>query len=202
MATPDGQERFAMVKKRHYHTFHEAVENKKADPKIIPLCTFLNDQNEFFSASSCSGRIVILNLDKDENKQESAFYYKKHGTVRASELWKKIKAKTTHTLWFKQEPFILHLGTNTLENANRILEWAGKAGIKRCGIIVAKPGKFIIEMIGTQGLAIPVKNENQVFITETFFSTAVKIANQKLQRNFKRLQKLETIIRTDLKEKK
>ncbi|MBU0636122.1 hypothetical protein KKE06_03790 [Candidatus Micrarchaeota archaeon] len=199
MVSKTGIERFQMVKKRHEKTFEKAVQEKKADAQIIPLCRFLNQQPFFFTASSCSGRIVVLRLDAQETKREAAFFYKKHEKTNAKIVWNKINEKTTDILWFKQEPFILHLGTNSLENANRVLVCARKAGIKRAGIIVAKTGKFLIELIGTHGMAIPVKKNNIILVEKDFFVFLVKQANKKLEINFERLKKFEKIVKKELR---
>jgi tRNA wybutosine-synthesizing protein 3 len=198
MQSKAGTERFSMVKEYHRTTFEKAVREKKADPLVIPLCRFLNQQLEFFTASSCSGRITVLELDESENKRESAFFYKKHGSVQTEAVWKRIREKSRNNLWFKQEPFILHLGTNHLENARLLLECCKEAGIKRAGIMVAKPGKFVLEIIGTQGLAVPVKQKNRMLVEKKFFRFLVKQANKKLERNFERLKKFEQALRKKL----
>lgn len=201
MALEAGKGRFGMVKEYHGITFEKAVAEKKADSAIIPLCRFLNGLPEFFTASSCSGRITVLELDEQENKRESAFFYKKHGKISAETVWKRVHEKSMNNLWFKQEPFILHLGTNSLENANRLLECCREAGIKRAGIMVAKPGKFVLEIIGTQGMAIPIKQKNKVLVEKKFFAFLSKQANKKLEANFVRLKRFETVLRKKLKEK-
>lgn len=202
MVSEAGNERFGMVKEYHQMTFEKAVAGKKADPNIISLCRFLNGLPEFFTASSCSGRITVLELDEQENKRESAFFYKKHGKINAALVWKRVHEKSQNNLWFKQEPFILHLGTNSLENANLLLESCREAGIKRAGIMVAKPGKFVLEIIGTHGMAIPIKQKKRVLVEKKFFSFLSKQANQKLERNFARLKRFEAVLRKKLKEKK
>ncbi len=201
MALEAGKERFGMVKEYHRTTFEKAVAEKKADPRIIPLCKFMNGLPEFFTASSCSGRITVLELDEQENKRESAFFYKKHGKINAKLVWKRIHEKSQNNLWFKQEPFILHLGTNSLENANLLLDCCRKAGIKRAGIMVAKPGKFVLEIIGTHGLAVPIKQKNRVLVEKKFFGLLARQANKKLEANFVRLKRFEGILRKKLKEK-
>lgn len=201
MAEKAGIERFGMVKEYHHTTFEKAVREKKADPPIIPLCAFLNGLPEFFTASSCSGRITVLELDEEENKRESAFFYKKHGKINAAAVWKRVHEKSQNNLWFKQEPFILHIGTNSLENANLMLGCCHEAGIKRAGIMAAKPGKFILEIIGTHGLAVPVKQKNTVLVQKKFFGLLVKQANKKLEINFGRLKGFERILRKRLVKK-
>lgn len=198
----DEKNRFEMTKKSHLESFQTAVAEQKADPKIISLCRFLNRQPEFFSSSSCSGRIMLLNVDQFETKQPNAFYYKKHGKASAAEIWKKLQAETKNELWFKQEAFILHLGTDNLKNANRLLAISRTAGIKRGGIMVAKPGKFILEFIGTRQFAVPVKTGNEIIVNEPYVQILVKRANQKLGQNFAQLKRFENEIKKELKKQR
>ncbi|MDO8625384.1 MAG: tRNA wybutosine-synthesizing 3 family protein [Candidatus Diapherotrites archaeon] len=191
-------ERFQMVKQHHYRTFHTAVKTQKADKAAIPLCTFLNDQTKYFTTSSCAGRILLLNVDSMETKQETAFLYKSHETANALTAWNSLGAPTRNEVWFKQEPFILHIGTDSLENANRILSCSREAGIKRGGIMVAKPGKFLLELLGTQGISAPVKHKKELLVDEKYFGFLVKRANLKLEKNAQQLQRFERIVREKL----
>jgi tRNA wybutosine-synthesizing protein 3 len=194
-----GDERFEMVKRRHYQTFHDAVRNQKADADAIPLCAFLNDQPRFFTASSCSGRVILLNVDSMESKQEAAFLYKTHSKANAAAAWKTLSTqKTRKEVWFKQEPFILHIGTDSLANANLILSCSRDAGIKRGGIMLAKPGKFLLELLGTQGISAPVKKGTQLIVDEKYFRLLVSRGNQKMSKNREQLQRFERVLRDRL----
>lgn len=136
--------RFEMTKKRHAETFAKAVREGKADEALIPLCGFVSGTRNFFTSSCCSGRILLLQLSKDEKKLGTKFHRKWHNVVKPKEVWAALKEKTSNEVWFKMEPIILHLGTNTLENANIVLETMKRAGVKRGGIIVAKPRKIFV----------------------------------------------------------
>ena len=129
--------RFEMVKERHKKTFFDAVKQGKADSQIIPFCRFISKTKNFFTSSSCAGRIVLLDIDKEGNKKEAAFHAKWHRKISFKELMKEInKQNSEEELWFKLDPFILHLGTDSLENAKKVLEAAKTAGIRRAGIMV------------------------------------------------------------------
>ncbi|RLG68802.1 MAG: hypothetical protein DRO07_03065, partial [Candidatus Iainarchaeum archaeon] len=72
-------------------------------------------------------------------------------------------------------------------------------GVKRGGIIVAKPGKFILELIGTEEIALPVKFGDKIIVSKSFMKEVVRKANEKIEANFERLKKFESIIRAELK---
>jgi tRNA(Phe) wybutosine-synthesizing methylase Tyw3 len=142
---------------------------------------------------------MLLKTDAKESKREAGFHAKWHRAIKLPELMKEIEKKVdSPELWLKQEPFILHLGTNNLANANRLLQCCRKTGIKRAGIMVAEDGKFIIELIGTQNLALPVKKKNEIIAEKKFLQFALEKANAKLERNYALLKKFEKILGQEL----
>ncbi|MDD5148020.1 MAG: hypothetical protein PHH08_00980 [Candidatus ainarchaeum sp.] len=191
--------RFGMTKKRHSETFARAVKEGKADTAFIPLCGFIAKTKNFFTSSCCAGRILLLELQKDEKKLGSNFHRKWHRTVKTEEVWKAMQEPIKGELWFKMEPLILHLGTNTLENANVILETMKKAGVKRGGIIVAKPGKFLFEIEGTQRISVPVQSKGKILIEKKFLDFLVKKANGKMKKNSLAIKRLEKELKKVLK---
>ena len=116
------EKRFEMVKEHHKKTFEDAAINGKMDPQLVSLCRFIASTKQFFTSSSCSGRIVLLKVNAEESKQESAFHRKWHSTVSADEVWNALEEKTKEELWLKQEPLILHIGAESIEGAKKILE--------------------------------------------------------------------------------
>jgi len=193
-----GAERFSMVKDMHRKSLEKAIKEKKADRQIIPLCKFVSKTKHYFTSSSCAGRIILLQLPKDENKLGAFFHRKWHRKVREKELWQGIKADTRGELWFKLDPFILHIGADSLENAKKVLSHIKKAGIRRGGIMVAKPGKFLIEMQGSQGISFPVKKGKTVLVEEYYLKYVLERANQKLEKNYELLKRLEIVLREEL----
>ena len=153
--------RFSMVKQRHASTLEKAGREGKLDSAMAPLCGYIAKTKDYFTSSGCGGRILLLGL-VDRTKKNSYFHRKWHGEVRPGEVIKALKEKTRGEVWLKMEPFIIHIGTNSLENARKLLALKDRSGIKRGGIISAKPGKFIVELIGTDELSVLVKKEGRV----------------------------------------
>lgn len=192
--------RFKMIKERHKKTFLKAIEERKADKQIIPLCRYIAKTKKFFTSSSCAGRIILLDIDSEGNKKEAAFHSKWHRKVKFNELMKEIEKKQNEEeLWFKLDSFILHFGSNNLENAKKILEAAGKTGIKRAGIMVAEEGKFIVELIGTQTMALPVKAKGKLLVEEEYLKKILEKANKKLEKNYFQLKKFTGIVKKTIK---
>ncbi len=196
--TIDEITRFDMIKKRHKETYEEAKKIGRMDADFIPLCDYIIKTKNYFTSSSCAGRIALISLGEEETKMESAFYRKWHRKVTENEVLEAIKEFKGKVIYFKQEPLILHLGTNTIENARKILELCEKAGIKRAGIKVAKEGKFIVEMLGTQSITAPVKDA-AITASEEYVKYLVKKGNEKFEKNQALILKLHALAKKMLK---
>ncbi|MFA6064770.1 MAG: hypothetical protein WCW44_00685 [archaeon] len=182
--------RFNMTKKHHKETYEEAKKMGRMDLDFIPLCDYIVQTKNYFTSSSCAGRIALIGLGDEETKQESAFYRKWHRKVKPKEVLDAVADFTGKVLYFKQEPIILHLGTNNLENAKKVLVYCETCGIKRAGIKVAKDGKFIVEMLGTQSITAPIK-EGKMTVSEEYLKYLIKKGNEKFKKNQELIKKME-----------
>ncbi len=192
------ESRFEMTKKHHTETFLKAKKDGKMDEDFIPLCMHITKTKDYFTSSCCSGRISLVGLNKEEEKRESAFHRKWHRTVKLREVEEGMNSYTGHILWFKQEPIILHIGANNIENAKKILVLCEKVGLKRAGIKVVKEGRYIIEILGTHNITTPIKEGNFI-IDKKYLEYLVKKANQKFIKNQEILKKLTKQIKKEIK---
>lgn len=194
-----GKTRFFMTKKHHKKTFEQAKKQGKMDIDFISLCEYISKTNNFFTSSCCAGRICLVGMDNKETKKESIFHRKWHRKVDFSEVKEGIESFLGEILWFKQEPLIFHMGTNSLENARLILQICEKASIKRAGIKVAKEGRFIIEMVGTPNITLPVRKNKKTLITDEYLKFIIKKSNEKFMKNKKTLKTLEKLVKKEIK---
>jgi tRNA wybutosine-synthesizing protein 3 len=190
-----------MLKRHNAEELDKAVKQGRADKRMIGICTFLNSLPDFFTSSSCSGRIVLLGLKGKNEKQPGAFHKKWHRKVGVAEVMSGIREKAhKKEMWLKLDPFIMHVGARNLESSRRLLECMRLAGIKRGGIILAQEEKFLIELQGTQAMALPVKRMGKQLVGKTYLSLVVKTANKKLGENYKRLELFERVCKRELKQ--
>jgi tRNA wybutosine-synthesizing protein 3 len=183
------ESRFKMVKEHHKNTYTKAKNDGKVDHEFIPLCDHILKTKNYFTSSSCAGRITLVGLDKKESKKESAFHRKWHRKVKFSEVKEGIDHFNGEVLWLKQEPLIFHIGADTIEHANNLLKASRTAGIKRCGVHVIKLGKYLVEMLGSHAITIPVK-EGKFIVDEENLKYFVKKCNEKFVKNQKHLKEL------------
>ncbi|MCA9488151.1 MAG: hypothetical protein KC516_04285 [Nanoarchaeota archaeon] len=160
------------------------------DEKIVELCNKINNKKNFYTTSSCSGRIILLK-DKDK-KAPNLFLFVSHEKVdfkKFIEAVKKIKEKEVS---FKQEPCGLHIACRNLDEAQEILDKARKIGWKKSGIISSKK-RYIIELFGTAKLEFPIISKGKVLVDESFLRVALEKANKNLEKSWKQIKELERI---------
>jgi len=198
MQKTEQEGRFEMIKARHKATYQTALLQGKVDEQMRELCSFIAGTKGFYTSSCCSGRIMLLEK-RGEKKKENFFHRKWHREITKEELLEGFKEKIKGELWFKVEPFILHIGCKTLEDANKILSAMKKAGVKRGGIMIAQKEKFLIELQGTASIGLPIKKAEKELVTEQYLTHSVLgKANTFISNNYKRLKKLEEELSKDL----
>ncbi|HLC92222.1 MAG TPA: hypothetical protein VJH23_00780 [archaeon] len=181
--------RFKMVKKRHRKTYETALSQGKVDEQMKELCSFVTGTENYFTSSCCSGRIMLLEKRGDK-KTENFFHRKWHRNVTKKELLEGFLENVSGEMWFKLDPFILHIGCEDIEHANEILFAMKKSGVKRGGIMVAEEGKVLIELQGTEQMSFPLKLGKKMLVSEGYLSAVLPKANKMLSKNYKRLSTL------------
>jgi len=179
-------------------TINRPDNSKKGswDERIIPFCELLNKHPDYFTTSSCSGRISLTERN-EEKKQETNWVYITHNLASTNEVTDSLNQYGAGgRVYFMQEPFILHVCARTLECAQRIIDVANENGCKKAHIIATRK-RFVVELQGTQTLTVPVF-ENWKLVGDDYLSSVVKIANEKLERNWKVIDRLSQAFSNDV----
>jgi len=164
----------------------DAVKNKKVDAPIIKLLNAINRNPDLVTTSSCSGRIVLLEIEK--GKKTAEFYKKWHRKVDPEEVEMALIEHTgKKSLWFRLEPFILHVTARDINSAKKFMKKMRGAGIKRGGIqSIGK--RIVMEFHGTDYVVIPVD------FVKGEWTKILKLCNKMLDRNFKTIEKIRKVI--------
>lgn len=191
--------RFKMTKETSMSKLASAIDEKKADAMLVPFLKRFNKKKDIFTSSSCCGRIMLLGADEEENKKPKMFAAKWHRTVKTKEILTELKKDFDYPeIWFKQESYIFHFVCKDLEVAKKVLLLKNKYGIRRGGIFTIDDGRFIIELIGSNNMSVPVKFGKDVFLNDKQIDTIVKKANAKLTKNYKILKELMKVFQKEL----
>jgi tRNA wybutosine-synthesizing protein 3 len=181
-------------KRKTLKKFQRALENNEVDKPIIPLLKLINSLKDFYTTSSCAGRIILLH-ELGSRKKDHNFIIREHGEVNINEFLNKKIGELKGRIWLKQEPFIIHIVARTLEKAIEMLNLGLKAGLKHSGIFVFKPERYILELNGTQHLSVPIFDKGKILVSKEYFIYLLELANKKLQKNKEMRKKFENLVR-------
>jgi tRNA wybutosine-synthesizing protein 3 len=163
------------------------------DRPIQKLCNKINKNPEYYTLSSCSGRIALIkNLDK---KQPGMFVFRSHEKVKFDELKTSVIAaeNKNESLIFKQEPPILHVCCKTLDGAESLLEKARSAGWKNSGIMSSR-GRIVLELRSTEYLALPIMENGKILVDDNFIKILLSESNNRVEKGWSKIDKLAKLM--------
>ena len=160
---------------------------KSWDEKIISLCEKINSLENYYTTSSCSGRIVIM-VDQ-EKKAPNLFKFVSHDFINFENFWKYLpKQRARLNLKFKQEPCILHVACKSLKDAQSLLDKAKLSGWKKSGII-STSGRIMVELNGTDKLEFPIMRDGEIIVNNNFLKVIIDKSNENLKKSWKKIEK-------------
>ncbi len=171
---------------------NEHIKKEKVDEQISPLIELINKNQNLVTSSSCSGRLSLLSMQ--ESKKDASFYAKFHELPEPEEVLEKINAYTLQkTLWFRVEPFILHVIAKDIESAKSFLSICRSAGIKRGGIW-SITSRVMIEIEGTDRFSLPVKRKGKLLVPAEYLELIIWESFSSLNKNKLRIEKLKAAL--------
>ncbi|XP_027729831.1 tRNA wybutosine-synthesizing protein 3 homolog isoform X2 [Vombatus ursinus] len=159
------------------------------DEDVVELVRLLNGREQFFTTSSCSGRILLLDggIDGCEiQKQNCSWLLVTHRLCAKDDVLSALK-KARGDAVLKFEPFVLHVQCRQLQDAQVLHSAAVDSGFRNSGITVGKRGKTMLAVRSTHGLEVPLSSEGRLMVTEEYIDFLLKVANQKMEENKKRV---------------
>ena len=169
-------------------TKKDKSKKAKIDERIKPLLDVINKHPNFYTTSSCSGRIVLL-ATNDFRKPYSKWLFVSHEKTSLTQLKEALKELPKETVWLRQEPPILHVCCRTLEEAIKLVNTARSIGFKRSGIQSLE--KNAVEIASVETLEIPLTKNEKLVVTEDQLEFFLEKANKKLVQSWKRIKELE-----------
>lgn len=171
---------FEQFKESAMRKYKDAKKEGLVDKDLIKYLDKFNTLKDYYTTSSCSGRVMLVKNIEGTNKTPGSFYFKSHSIVKYSEALKAIREfEGTEELWLKSESFILHVGCRTIENADKLLKYCQLKGIKRAGVATISR-RIIVEIIGTQSIAAIIEKDGKILASEEYIKVLIEKSNKKL----------------------
>ncbi|MBW3004933.1 hypothetical protein KY310_03805 [Candidatus Woesearchaeota archaeon] len=156
------------------------------DKDIQKLVDLINSKEEYYTTSSCSGRIVVIEIPESGRKDEAKWLLVKHGPVIVEEI--KNSLKSQEDIWLKEEGMILHICCRDIEAAEKLVNIAKNSGFKRTGMITVNK-RYVVEIVSTENVSTILAKKGKILVTDTYISELVSECNKKLEQNKKKIDK-------------
>lgn len=170
---------------------------RSIDAPIVSVVSFINGSECFFTTSSCSGRITLINETGVKRKNSSQFVFVSHDYVRTSEAGEILNRVHTAkgSVFLKLEPLILHIECKSLELALELLRvFKSQSEFKHTSIVSSMGPKTVLCIKAMPKLEIPIVFEGDVIVSEQLLIKYLAIANGRMSENFRAISKLETLV--------
>jgi tRNA wybutosine-synthesizing protein 3 len=180
---------FTQAKAHAMQKLHRALESNQVDTRLIPLLTKINQHPNYFTTSSCAGRIQLLELPQIGDKKNAKILGKWHKTITPTILKTAITNASKGMIWMLAQSPIIHITTTSYQDANILLKKAIQAGFKNSGI---KPqGKHIhLELCSTERLDAPIGADGMPFGSSDYINLLVNISNNIIIKSINKIDQL------------
>ncbi len=183
---------FEFLKKSTLDKLSSIDKSKKGsvDEFLIPLIQKINASKDFFTTSSCSGRINIFTMMDKEKKNTANWIFVSHDVVSFEEIWNSLNNLPSTLVMFKQEPFILHVCCRDLDCAQKLLDLCGEIGIKHSSILTIK-NKIVVKINGSEKIDAPIGINSKLIVDKEYIQSVLEMANYNLIKTHEKIKKLE-----------
>ncbi len=189
-------------RKKHFlEVLERDLKIGRVDLDIYPLLVVINSFDEYYTTSSCSGRIQLYEATLPGLKFRLKLLGKWHHQVDLKTIVETIEKNKPSNLWFAVLPPILHVIAKTLNDANVLLHFAREAGFKHSGILSAKPERIVVELTSTERMEVPLILNNEWIIRKEMLPKLVEKANELLAVSKAKSEKLLNLLKEYKKQK-
>jgi tRNA wybutosine-synthesizing protein 3 len=215
--------RFDTEKNNVMEQFNQSLDKQLIDSRVIPVLNIINSHEDYYSTSSCSGRVFLLALPSPGAKKESIILTKWHEVFSQVQLDDGIiKWKKHRYLFLLAQAAIFHVIVRNLSSALHLRNLGEEAGFKYSSLRSIKPlkkskevnsvndnstfeetvfysdAKITVELLSTERLNIPIGIDQKIMVDDEYLKFIVKISNDAMRKTHKKLIKLENILRINL----
>jgi len=184
------QREFIQNKKQTMQKLKIAVEEGKVDSDIIPILDIINSYDNYYTSSSCYGRIVLLEIPEIGDKKNARWLGKWHHKINKKDIYESLKKAELGQIWILAQAPIIHIYSNTIQDADNIVKTAISCGFKNSGF-KSISNNIVIEITSTERLDAPVGLNKKIFCDDDYLSFIVDIANTVFERSTKKLEKFK-----------
>ncbi|MDP3698670.1 MAG: tRNA wybutosine-synthesizing 3 family protein [Nanoarchaeota archaeon] len=156
------------------------------DEKVVSLLETINNLPDYYSTSSCSGRVYLW---KGTGKKSETQWLKVSHDLIGNDFFDSDEKNAV--VWLRLEGMIMHIACKDLGAANALLEKARKFYKKSC--ILTASSKIIVEIRGSEFMEMPLYKEGKLLFSGDLLWLK-EVINQKLEKMWKDAEKFRKSI--------
>lgn len=173
------------------------------DKDIEEIVRHINLQDCYFTTSSCSGRIIIIDENSDLSivqKENCSWLFVTHDLCSIDDVVTAVQ-KALGDAVLKFEPFVMHVQCRTLEDAQLLHSVAINSAFRNSGITVGKKGKIIMAVRSTHCMEVPLSHKGKCLVSNEYIEYLVQTANRKMEENKTRIARFFSCLHTALQKR-
>ncbi|MEM4263282.1 MAG: tRNA wybutosine-synthesizing 3 family protein [Candidatus Woesearchaeota archaeon] len=155
------------------------------DEGIQEIVDIINSKENYYTTSSCSGRIVLIEIPESGRKDESKWLLATHNKTSLNEV--KSSLRSEKDVWLKAEGMILHVCCKTIKDAENLVNLAKNTGFKRTGMITVNK-RYIVEIVSTENVSTIVMKKGKLLVDDSYLSALIDECNAKMDKNNAKLK--------------
>lgn len=151
------------------------------DEHAKPLIAAINAHNDYYTTSSCAGRILLLHEAPTQKKHHAAWPIVTHERADPNEFIKTLAAHDAPegVVWLRMQTVIIHVAARGLLAANALLKQFYPHGWKRSGIFSTE-NDVMLELLSVESMSAPVMRNGARLVDDAFITEFIALANKKL----------------------
>lgn len=151
------------------------------DEKIISLLKIINSKSDYYTTSSCSGRVYLWKGSGKKNETE--WLKVSHELIDRN--FFELKA-VSGLVWLRLEDLILHVCCKDLDSANKLLELSRRIYKKSC--ILSASNKIVVEIRGSEFVEMPLYQDGKLLFNGEMGWLA-GLVNSRLKKIWEKMEK-------------
>ncbi|EMR74391.1 hypothetical protein MBGDN05_00177 [Thermoplasmatales archaeon SCGC AB-539-N05] len=184
---------FLEHKKNALQKLEKAIDEKEVDTDILSILNLINASDEYYTSSSCTGRIVLLEIPNIGDKKGAKFLGKWHRIIESDEVLSATKNAKTGLLWLLAQSPIIHMAARTNAAADKILKIAISSGFKNSGLkSIGK--RIIVEICSTERIDAPIGKNGELLCSLEHLKLLINISNEIIRKSNIKLGRFERML--------
>ncbi|MFH1506058.1 MAG: tRNA wybutosine-synthesizing 3 family protein [archaeon] len=188
---------FDLQKKKYLGKIYKPDNSKKGtvDKQVSKLLDKINKLDDYYTTSSCAGRITLFIQAESDKKCDSGWLSVSHEPVNFKEVMSVLAELPKETVWFRMESSILHISCRDMEAAEKMLMAVKCAGFKHSGIMDCSK-RLMLELISSERMDVPISKDKELLVSEDYIKFLIENANKKLKKTREKIKKLEGLLKS------